>query len=143
MAVALTVLVVDDQPGVRTLLRVLLEEVQCKVVEAATATEGVEQANEWQPDVIVLDWELPDMEGVDALPALRRAVPHTRIVMFSSHTTRQDAERALAAGADDYFEKPNINGLIAYVTGRHPDVIDLRRRGTSPSSGAGSRVQGE
>lgn len=104
------VMVVDDSAVIRGVLTRWLEaERQIKVVAAANngkvALERVKAAN---PDIIVLDIEMPEMDGITALPLLLQAVPQAKIVMASTLTQR-NAEisiKALSLGATDYLAKP-------------------------------------
>lgn len=101
------VLVVDDASNMRDLLTVLLEvEDDFDVVGAVRdGAQAIEQAAELQPDYILLDIAMPGMDGMVALPELRRLVPDARIVVFSAFEEEELAERALSHGADVYIEK--------------------------------------
>ena len=100
------VLLIDDAESVRAVLRLVFELAGFDVVgEAADGRKAIDRARELVPDVIVADWQMPVMSGLDALPLLRAAVPDAVIVMFSSRLGYENRERALAAGADAYVEK--------------------------------------
>src|SRR5438270_11397547 len=83
--IASRVLVVDDSAAVREGLRALIATDRSlrTVGEAANADEGLELARTLSPDIILLDNEMPGMNGIELLPALRRELPGTRIVMFT------------------------------------------------------------
>ena len=99
-------LLIDDTADVRAVVRHVFELAGFEVVgEAVDGAEGVEKAVALQPDVIVVDWQMPVLEGIDALPHLREAVPLAVIIMFSSRPDADARDRALAAGADAYAEK--------------------------------------
>jgi two-component system, OmpR family, KDP operon response regulator KdpE len=107
------VLIIDDEVQIRRLLRVNLETNGYRVVEAATGQEGITQAAQWRPEVVILDLGLPDMEGVTVLKRLREwsQVP---VVVLSVRDREEDKVAALDNGADDYVTKPfSIAELLA------------------------------
>ena len=101
------VLLVDDQPAVRRGLRVLFRlEPDLQVVgEASTGTEALALAQTLTPDVVLMDIEMPEMDGIEATAALRRVVPQSAVVILSIHDDAQTRERAQAAGAVAFVEK--------------------------------------
>jgi two-component system KDP operon response regulator KdpE len=109
------VLVVDDEPAIRRLLRVVLGSAGYQVVEAVTGRDAVQVAATARPDVIILDLGLPDMEGTDAIKEVRgwSQVP---ILVLSVRGQEDDKVAALDAGADDYLTKPFGSGeLLARI----------------------------
>jgi two-component system KDP operon response regulator KdpE len=104
-AVKPTVLVIDDEVQIRRLLRVCLEANGYRVLEAASGLEGISEAAQRRPDVVLLDLGLPDMDGVAVLKRLREwsQVP---VVVLSVRDREEDKIRALDNGADDYVTKP-------------------------------------
>jgi two-component system KDP operon response regulator KdpE len=98
-------LVIDDEPQIRRLLRVTLEANGYQVVDAATGQDGLVQAAQCRPKVIVLDLGLPDLDGVSVLKRLRE---WSRVPVIILSVQDRDAEKAAAldAGADDYVTKP-------------------------------------
>jgi DNA-binding NarL/FixJ family response regulator len=101
------VLLVDDQPVVRRGLRVLFRlEPDLQVVgEASTGTEALALAQALTPDVVLMDIEMPEMDGIEATAALRRVVPQSAVVILSIHDDAQTRGRAQAAGAVAFVEK--------------------------------------
>ena len=95
----------------RRLLRVCLEANGYRVLEAATGTEGIAEAAQHPPDVVILDLGLPDMEGVAVLKRLREwsRVP---VVVLSVRDREEDKIAALDSGADDYVTKPFSSGEL-------------------------------
>lgn len=110
-----TILVIDDEAPVRKFLRVTLESHQYAVVEAAEGQEGIRKSAVDQPDLIILDLGLPDMDGVEVTRRLRTwcVAP---IIVVSARGKEQDKVVALDAGADDYLTKPfGVRELMARV----------------------------
>ena len=106
-------LVIDDEPQIRRLLRVTLEANGYRVFDAATGQEGMVQAAQRRPDVVLLDLGLPDLAGVEVLKRLREwsRVP---VIILSVRDGEDDKVAALDAGADDYVTKPfNSAELLA------------------------------
>jgi two-component system KDP operon response regulator KdpE len=106
-------LVIDDEPQMRRLLRVTLEANGYRVFDAATGKDGVAQAAQRRPDVVLLDLGMPDLEGAEVLKRLREwsRVP---VVILSVRDREDDKVAALDAGADDYVTKPfNSAELLA------------------------------
>jgi two-component system KDP operon response regulator KdpE len=106
-----TALVIDDELQMRRLLRVCLEANGYRVQEAASGTEGIAEAAQHPPDVVILDLGLPDMEGVAVLKRLREwsRVP---VVVLSVRDREEDKIAALDNGADDYVTKPFSSGEL-------------------------------
>jgi two-component system KDP operon response regulator KdpE len=107
------VLVVDDETAIRRFLRTSLTVHNYDVVEAETGNEGILQAINTHPDVIILDLALPDTNGVDVTYRLREW-SNTPILILSVQDQDTDKIAALDAGADDYMTKPfSIGELLA------------------------------
>ena len=101
------VVVADDAADLRDLI-VLLFEMEDDfetVAEATNGQEAVDLAREHQPDLVVLDLSMPVMDGLQALPLLRAAAPHAKIVIFSGFESAAIGREALDIGADGYIEK--------------------------------------
>lgn len=106
-------LVIDDEPQIRRLLRSLLEGYDYLVRESATGREGLTEAAANPPDVIILDLGLPDGGGLDVLRRLREW-SHVPVLILSVQDAEEDKVRALDEGADDYVTKPfNAQELLA------------------------------
>ncbi|HTX71847.1 MAG TPA: sigma-54 dependent transcriptional regulator [Rectinemataceae bacterium] len=100
------ILVVDDEPGIRTTVRDILEDEGHRVLLAEDAIVGLELLEQERPDMVVLDVWLPRMGGLEALAEIRRRCPDIEIVVVSGHGTIDMAVRALKLGAFDFIEKP-------------------------------------
>lgn len=109
------VVVVDDIPEIRYLLKMLLAiEPSCTVVgEAGNGAEAIELVDALQPEVVVLDLEMPVMDGWQALPHLRRIAPTTHVIVFSSSAVDARLEKRLTnLGANDFVRKGGDPTLI-------------------------------
>ena len=126
------VLVVEDEAALATMLRYNLEKQGFRVSEASDGQEALLRIKEAQPDIVLLDWMLPAMSGIEVCRQIRRK-PATRdlpVIMVSARTEDQDAVRGLDTGADDYITKPfNIEALLARMRAL------LRRTGVVPVEG--------
>lgn len=100
------ILVVDDEPAIRRLLRVGLSAEGHTVSEAETAAMAIQQLKEHKPDLIVLDLGLPDRSGLELLALWRSEGNDLPIVILSSRTDESGIVQALELGADDYVAKP-------------------------------------
>lgn len=105
------ILVVDDEPQIHRFLGPALEAAGFAPLKALTAAEGLRQAAERAPNLILLDLGLPDMDGIDAIPRLR-AFSLVPIVILSARDREAEKIAALDAGADDYVEKPFALGEL-------------------------------
>lgn len=100
-----TVLVIDDDSGLLTLLQLGLERSGFQVLTAENGREGLKQAYEHRPDVIVLDIMMPGMDGWITCQRLR-SMCDTPIIMLTARTKQADVLKGLSIGADDYLTKP-------------------------------------
>jgi DNA-binding NarL/FixJ family response regulator len=96
----------DDNPGYRTLTRIVLEEHYDVVGEAGDGVEAIELAPGAEPDVLLLDLNMPRMGGQEALPALREKLTQTKIIILTTGRSPDERRQALAAGADGFIVKP-------------------------------------
>ena len=126
------VLVVEDEASLATMLRYNLEKQGFRVEEAADGQEALIRIAEVQPDLVLLDWMLPVMSGLEVCRQIRRR-PTTRdlpVIMVTARTEDQDAVRGLNTGADDYITKPfNMEALLARMRAL------LRRSNAVPAKG--------
>ena len=108
-----TVLLIEDEPEIRRFLRTTLPEHGFKFSEAVTGQDGLAQAKARNPDLILLDLGLPDLEGTEVIRRLREWTP-TPIIVLSARDQEQIKVAALDLGADDYVTKPfGVDELLA------------------------------
>lgn len=107
------VLLIEDEPQMRRFLRVTLQSHGYRLIEAAGGREGLVHATTRNPDVVLLDLGLPDMDGLEVTKRLREWT-NTPIIVISAREQEQDKIKALDLGADDYLTKPfNAGELLA------------------------------
>jgi two-component system, OmpR family, KDP operon response regulator KdpE len=109
------ILVVDDEPQIRRVMKTALTAHGYEAYEARTGEEALESLRESNPDLILLDMNMPGMGGMAACRSIR-AVSETPIIVLSVRDREQDKIAALDAGADDYMTKPfSVNELMARI----------------------------
>jgi two-component system KDP operon response regulator KdpE len=125
---AASILVVDDEPQIRRVLRATLASQGYSITEAKSGEEALESLRRQRPDLILLDINMPGMDGVETCREVRRS-SQVPIIMLTVRNAEKDKVRALDAGADDYVVKPfGIEELVARIRAA------LRR--TAPSDSA-------
>ena len=114
------VLVVDDEPAIVEMLVELLErDGRFEVQTAATGFDAGLRTKEFRPDIIVLDYMLPDINGNGVIRSIRSdpSVSDVKIIIVSGVVSREDVEALLECGADDFMQKPfNIEQLVKRIT---------------------------
>jgi two-component system KDP operon response regulator KdpE len=130
------VLIVDDEPAIRRLLRTSLTAQGYQTIEAETGEQALARLAKNRVDVVVLDLGLPDMDGLDVLKRLREAASALPVVVLSSRGDEAGKVKALDFGADDYVTKPfGMDELLARLRAalRHR----LQQQGEKPVFRAG------
>ena len=105
------VLLIEDEVPIRRFLRPAIEAAGWRLVESGSGQSGLLEASQHQPDVILLDLGLPDLDGVDVIKRIREWTP-TPIIVLSARGQEKDKIAALDAGADDYVQKPFAVGEL-------------------------------
>jgi DNA-binding response OmpR family regulator len=123
------VLLIEDDAGVRTLVSEVCRNEGYEVIEAAGGRAGVQAAVNNQPDVILLDWVLPDISGIDVCREVRRQAVGCPVLMLTARSAKVDVVVGLEVGADDYITKPFDARELAARLGAH-----LRRASMSPAA---------
>ena len=127
------ILVVDDDPDIRTLIRLTLESYGYTVREAGDGLQALEALDERAPDAMVLDVMMPKMDGYGVLRTMRQRemAPQTKVLMLTCKTEERDFVRGWELGADDYRTKPfepmeladNLHDLLR----TSPETLEQRR----------------
>jgi two-component system, cell cycle response regulator DivK len=115
------ILIVDDNPANTSLLSFILQKKGYQVRAAADAREALERLKEYQPRLIMMDIQLPGMDGL-ALTRMLKAEPHTReivIIVLTAYAMKGDEERAREAGCDGYITKPIDTRTVAGLVAEH------------------------
>ena len=125
-----TILYVEDNPDNRTLVQRALEARGYRFIWAATGMDGLETAKSQCPNVILLDINLPDIDGYEVAKRLRsetsKNLLYVPIIAVTANALRGDAEKALAAGCDVYMSKPiNIRELWSRIEAFLPNSLDI------------------
>lgn len=101
-----TILIIDDEEGIRTSLAGVLEDEGYDVVLAEDGLVGLEQVRNEQPDLVLLDIWMPNLNGMDTLKKFKESWPYLPVIMMSGHGTIETAVKATRMGAYDFIEKP-------------------------------------
>ena len=100
------VLIVDDEPDVRELVRTVLASDGYEVVEAASGAEGLRLAEERVPDLVVLDWQMPGLTGLEVLTELGRKYPELPVILLTAALDPRYGGLAGILGAAEFIQKP-------------------------------------
>ena len=110
------VLVVDDEPNIRELVQVALNFHGCAVTTGATGQDALQLAYAFDPDLIVLDVLLPDIDGFEVLRRLRSVANDVPVIFLTARDATADTVTGLTIGGDDYITKPfSVEALVARV----------------------------
>src|SRR5450432_2881996 len=110
------VLVVDDEPNIRELVEVALKFHGCAVSVSASGKDALHQAEAYEPDLMILDVMLPDMDGFEVCRTLRSEGNEVPVIFLTARDTTSDTIRGLTIGGDDYVTKPfSVEALVARV----------------------------
>jgi two-component system chemotaxis response regulator CheY len=103
-----TCLIVDDSRVVRKLARIMLEELDFECAEADDGQKALDACQQSLPQLILLDWNMPVMDGIEFLSQLRKMPggDAPKVILCSTHNQLDQIQQALAAGADEYIMKP-------------------------------------
>ncbi len=121
------ILIIDDEKNIRDIFSLLLEEKDYSVQTAENGKEGLKKALSFNPDVILLDMNMPDYSGIEVLAKIKEKAPTTEIIIITAFGTIQNAVEATKLGAYDYLEKPVDNDELLLLISRALEVKRLRR----------------
>jgi len=126
--VTLRILIVDDEKAVRTALeRLLATRKDWQVVgEAADGAAAIGMVRELRPDIVIMDITMPRMNGLEATPEIKKALPAAEVLIFTQHDSKQMIRQAQNAGASGYLLKSQANWLVAAVElmGQHKPFFE-------------------
>lgn len=107
-------LVVDDSKVVRMVARKILEELEFEITEAADGQQALDACKQKMPDVILLDWNMPVMDGLEFLVALRAGDggDAPKVVFCTTENDMTHIQKAIAAGANEYIMKPFDSDIV-------------------------------
>ena len=116
------ILVIDDSALFRDLIRRFVEDSGCGEIvgEAARADEAASAVGEHRPDVVVMDWSLPDHDGIWATRQIKVLFPQVPVVALTSAIDTTVAENFTEAGATAQFDKGDLDGLMAWIAEQGP-----------------------
>ncbi len=118
------ILIIDDEPGIRTVLTDILEDEHYSVYCAENGFEGFEILNEHAIDIVILDVWLPKMGGIDILKKIKEDYPETEVIIISGHATIDLAVKAVKLGAFDFLEKPlSLERIITLIR----NALEMRK----------------
>ena len=121
------ILLVDDEPGIRTVLGITLKDAGYDVVSAETAEDALKRFEEDQPSIVVTDIKMPGMDGVELLKEIKKRSPETEVVMITGHGDMSLAIESLKHDAADFVTKP-INGDVLEASLRRvEEKLNLKR----------------
>jgi two-component system nitrogen regulation response regulator GlnG len=138
-----TLLVIDDEESVRYSFRRVFEGDDVHVLTARTAAEGLAAVREQNPDVVILDLQLPDRSGLDVFPDLQALDPKRPILFITAHGTTETAIEAMKRGAFDYLVKPVDLDRLSQLIERAFEAARLMRvPAVLPTEDRGDRIVG-
>jgi len=121
-----TILIADDEPHITALVRVTLEDDRVRIVEASTGEEALDLLETVQPDVVLLDVNMPGIDGFEVCRRLRAdpRYAETKVVMLTAAAQAADRARGRAVGADEYLTKPfSPIRLLSVVQALAPESV--------------------
>src|SRR6266568_4256793 len=121
------ILVVDDDPDIREVLKDRLESLGYRVLLAATGAEGLELLEKQNPQVVLLDIEMPAMSGLEVLKEIRKRELDITVVMITAYGTIERAVEAMKEGAYDFIPKPFEPDHVALIVQKALERETLKR----------------
>jgi two-component system, NtrC family, nitrogen regulation response regulator NtrX len=122
-----TILIIDDEPGIRTVLTDILEDEDYKVLSAADGLEGMDIIKNDSIDLVILDVWLPYKGGIDVLKDIKALYPDLSVIVISGHANIDMAVKAVKNGAFDFLEKPLSLDKVITIVGNSLKMRDLKQ----------------
>ncbi|MBI3065696.1 MAG: response regulator, partial [Deltaproteobacteria bacterium] len=122
-----TILVIDDETDTCEVMRDRLESMGYQAVTATTGKQGLELLERHTPHLVLLDIEMPGMNGLEVLKEIRKREPDVVVVMITAHGTLERAVQAMREGADDFIPKPFEPDHMALIVKKALERETLRR----------------
>ncbi len=110
-----TIVTIDDTESIRSFIKIMLEAKGADVLEAANANDGLALCQQHEPDIVILDLGLPDRDGLDVLPDIRKTLSNhaSNVIILTVRKEHKYRDKAKERGADAFLSKPfQINELI-------------------------------
>ena len=127
---SMTILLIDDDEWIRDSLCIFFESEGCHLTALETAEEGMEAVTKQAYDILVTDYRLPDMDGLEFLRHIRATQPHIMTILITAYKSEDIVSEAMALGVQDFIEKPFTTQTIEESFMRL-----LKERGKSPAKG--------
>jgi DNA-binding response OmpR family regulator len=120
-------LIVDDEIEICEFLKSFFEDRDFKVATACDGNKALEQMNVFQPEVVLLDIQMPGMDGLQTLKKIKETYPRVKVIMVTAVETQEKIEEAMRLGADNYITKPLS---LEYLEKDVQDKIDILAKGS-------------
>jgi DNA-binding NtrC family response regulator len=125
----LVTLIVDDEAELRksviSILKSAMPEIEFTIEEAGTGLEALEKVKQHQYDLVLMDVKMPEMNGIEALTAIKEHDPRTFVVLMTAHSNLHDAVAAIKEGAYDYVEKPVQPEMLTQIVRKSLEAREL------------------
>lgn len=122
------ILLIDDEENLRKLLARIIELEKIDVTQAENATEGLKQLTKQEFDVVICDVKLPDANGVELIPTIKKIQPLCEIILLTAYGNIPDGVKAIKSGAFDYITKGDDNNRIIPLVHRALEKVELSKR---------------
>lgn len=123
-----TLAIIDDETLIRQVLRHHFERRGYQVLEASTASQGIQLVREEDPDVVLLDLKLPDLDGLSTLDRIKKSQPDAAVIVLTAYGTYEKVVEAVKRGAEDFLIKEPAEGNLAAMELRVSKAVDRLRK---------------
>jgi PAS domain S-box-containing protein len=135
------ILLIDDEEGIRKVLKIILTQVGYSVVCASNGREGLDLFDREQPAVVITDIKMPGLDGIEVLEAVKKRRQDAEVIVITGHGEMDLAIQALKLQASDFIHKPISNDVMLVAIERALDRIDVRRKLREYTEDLENRVQ--